>query len=260
MKISITEFNKFNNIIMQMNDQAERHVFQKEMLYAIGDLIPYDNATFYDSSLNVLGDKLSLDSLVGINIDDEMINTYNSHFYKADPTLTFISNPSYFSYRTSDFNKVSSLLDSDYYNGFLKTHNIFFEMGINIAFNQNYLGAVTLFRSENSSEFSEKECYFFQMLQPHISKHMGRMNCFSGGESFAKISFDHSVLNTMKIYKLSPRETEILKLVLQGYNNNEICEILFIELNTVKTHIKHIFNKMSICSRIQAIKIVLSLS
>ncbi|ADK80390.1 helix-turn-helix transcriptional regulator [Sediminispirochaeta smaragdinae] len=46
-----------------------------------------------------------------------------------------------------------------------------------------------------------------------------------------------------KDYALSPRETEITALLLQGKTNAEICQSLFISLATVKTHIASIFRK-----------------
>lgn len=44
-------------------------------------------------------------------------------------------------------------------------------------------------------------------------------------------------------YDLSPRESEIVQLMLEGKTNNEIAETLFISLSTVKTHISHILKK-----------------
>lgn len=50
---------------------------------------------------------------------------------------------------------------------------------------------------------------------------------------------------------LSDREIEILEQVAEGNPNKEIAEALFISENTVKTHIKNIYKKLSISSRIQ---------
>lgn len=50
---------------------------------------------------------------------------------------------------------------------------------------------------------------------------------------------------------LSERETEVMDLVAQGYNNSEISEILCITKATVKTHIHRIYEKYC-CSDIRA--------
>src|SRR5699024_246980 len=44
--------------------------------------------------------------------------------------------------------------------------------------------------------------------------------------------------------KLTPRETEIMGLFLKGKKNNEIVEMLCISTNTLKTHKRHIFEKL----------------
>lgn len=53
---------------------------------------------------------------------------------------------------------------------------------------------------------------------------------------------------------LSKRETEILGLMMEGKKRNEIGEDLFIERDTVKTHIKNIYAKLRVSSRSDAIK------
>jgi LuxR family maltose regulon positive regulatory protein len=54
---------------------------------------------------------------------------------------------------------------------------------------------------------------------------------------------------TEKRPKLTVRETEIARLVAQGFSNSEIGEQLFITHNTVKTMMKRIFEKLGINSR-----------
>lgn len=54
-------------------------------------------------------------------------------------------------------------------------------------------------------------------------------------------------------YALSPREKEVLNLLLQGYTNVKIGEALFISLSTVKTHIRKIFQKCDVKNRYQLI-------
>jgi len=59
-------------------------------------------------------------------------------------------------------------------------------------------------------------------------------------------------LNSISKNKLTKREFEILKQVSQGFNNKEIAEKSFISLNTVKFHLKNIYDKLDVNNRIQA--------
>jgi LuxR family transcriptional regulator, maltose regulon positive regulatory protein len=52
---------------------------------------------------------------------------------------------------------------------------------------------------------------------------------------------------------LSPREGDILKLIADGLSNKEIARTLAIAPETVKSHIKHIFIKLNIERRVQAV-------
>jgi DNA-binding NarL/FixJ family response regulator len=45
---------------------------------------------------------------------------------------------------------------------------------------------------------------------------------------------------------LTPRETEILALIARGMSNSEIADYLILSHATVKTHIKHILNKLDL--------------
>jgi DNA-binding NarL/FixJ family response regulator len=51
---------------------------------------------------------------------------------------------------------------------------------------------------------------------------------------------------------LTEREIEVLKLLVEGLNNTQIGKHLFITTDTVKTHIKHILDKLAVTDRTQA--------
>lgn len=52
---------------------------------------------------------------------------------------------------------------------------------------------------------------------------------------------------------LSEREFELLELIQQGKTNREIGEALFISVNTVKTHLQNLFEKLDVGNRTQAL-------
>ncbi len=60
------------------------------------------------------------------------------------------------------------------------------------------------------------------------------------------------LLNT-KIARLSPREHEVLHWLSQGKSNVEIAMILGISSHTVKNHLGHIFEKLGVHNRYEAI-------
>lgn len=58
-------------------------------------------------------------------------------------------------------------------------------------------------------------------------------------------------LRRRRAFGLTPREIEIVQMVVAGLTNKEIGETLAIGENTVKSHLTHIFNKVGASSRIE---------
>jgi ATP/maltotriose-dependent transcriptional regulator MalT len=52
---------------------------------------------------------------------------------------------------------------------------------------------------------------------------------------------------------LTRRETEVLTLLAQGLTNVQIAKKLFITRSTVKVHVHHIFDKLGVQTRLQAV-------
>jgi DNA-binding NarL/FixJ family response regulator len=83
------------------------------------------------------------------------------------------------------------------------------------------------------------------------------------GESVLHPSITRKVLNRFvttpdkssiqKEKVLSERETEVLRLATQGLNNQDIADKLFLSLRTVQAHLGHIFNKLQVSSRTEAV-------
>lgn len=69
--------------------------------------------------------------------------------------------------------------------------------------------------------------------------------------SQAQIHEENSAENAKK-YELTARESQILKLMTEGYSNMEIAQILVISINTTKAHVANILQKLEVDDRLQA--------
>ena len=85
------------------------------------------------------------------------------------------------------------------------------------------------------------------MLMPHIDSALRRVECLVNVPHTEEKPINSS------LELLSEREQQILKWVKIGKTNYEIGLILEISPNTVKNHLKRIFGKLDVSSRVQAI-------
>lgn len=61
-------------------------------------------------------------------------------------------------------------------------------------------------------------------------------------------------------YRLSPRETEILGLIMEGKSNRDMEGDLFISYHTVKNHVYNLYRKLGVKTRFELLHFVLSAS
>ena len=52
---------------------------------------------------------------------------------------------------------------------------------------------------------------------------------------------------------LSEREIEIVRLVAKGFSNDELAERLHLSPDTIKVHLRHIYEKLGVESRVEAV-------
>jgi DNA-binding CsgD family transcriptional regulator len=52
---------------------------------------------------------------------------------------------------------------------------------------------------------------------------------------------------------LSRRELDVLRLMADGRSNQEIAQALILAISTIKMHIKHIYGKLGVKNRVQAV-------
>ena len=80
----------------------------------------------------------------------------------------------------------------------------------------------------------------FKINQPEVS-HLRTLD-----------EINHSLTDSV-----TPKEYQILLDLAKGKTNDELCEIHFVSLNTIKTHLKRMYQKLGVSSRSNAILKVL---
>ena len=67
----------------------------------------------------------------------------------------------------------------------------------------------------------------------------------------------HDLLNAVcQQYNMTPREQDVMRLIVQGYRNKQISEELLVSVSTIKKHITKIYHKLNITSRHELIALI----
>jgi DNA-binding NarL/FixJ family response regulator len=66
-------------------------------------------------------------------------------------------------------------------------------------------------------------------------------------------SFQEPVAAAAEVEELSPRERGILELLAEGHSNKQIASLLSLTENTVRWHLWHVYNKLHVRSRTEAV-------
>ncbi|MDZ7961553.1 MAG: response regulator transcription factor [Aulosira sp. DedQUE10] len=76
-----------------------------------------------------------------------------------------------------------------------------------------------------------------------------------GGTSGKRVlidGLDSEIEKTIETSSLTPREMEVLELIVAGSDNAEIAQKLYLTVGTVKTHVRGILSKLCVADRTQA--------
>lgn len=84
-----------------------------------------------------------------------------------------------------------------------------------------------------------------QRLNPYLQKLLAAFSPLPDREQRSEIQ--------NLIEPLSERELEVLRLIADGYSNQEIAARLVVALSTIKTHINNLYGKLGVQSRTQAV-------
>jgi DNA-binding NarL/FixJ family response regulator len=87
--------------------------------------------------------------------------------------------------------------------------------------------------------------------------HQGKAYIDPGVMRKAFLQIDRQEISNEKSalrFSLSQRELQILELIVEGKSNKEIAETIYLSLDTVKSHMKNVYQKLGVHSRSQAVK------
>lgn len=178
------------------------------------------------------------------------VNFYATGPYLLDPLYLACKNghpPGV--YRTLDL-APESFFRSEYYRTFYRKIRIGDELGLLIAATDNVWIILSLARLTRRAGFEPGEIDRLRALFPLIvSAVLRHWEASEGPESSDESGLVEDKLDTFGLDVLTPREAQIIHLVLQGHSTPSAAAYLGISEGTVKVHRHHAYTKLGISSQ-----------
>lgn len=180
--------------------------------------------------------------------EEAFTRLYEEQYHKIDYVNWIFSHHETIVHKETDLINDQIRRESRFYKEYLAAFELTNVAGISVISSGVFTGAVTIYRSDQKGDFSDKDLYILRMLLPHLQ------NKLSVSEESARKNRKY-IHNTL-IYNFHFTEKEVLILggVYRGMSNKEIAAIHHISLNTVKRHMTRLFQNADVSSRTQLIR------
>ncbi len=114
------------------------------------------------------------------------------------------------------------------------------------------IGSLNMARNDYPFNFQEmkKSNLLANVLSVSLRPVIGSIEYFQGGKDPGNSKYQLSTpLNKPWVSILTKRENEVLNILISGMTNKQIADCLTISQNTVKKHLKNIYEKLGVQSR-----------
>lgn len=222
--------------------------FEKETLERLSMVIPADHYMFtiireHPNAPTTFSD------VVCVGEPARYLDEFLSGKYDYDPNFKFWStfkNSEVF--RDTDMMPDSYRVSTPLYKDIYIKQGIHYAMRISIVYEGHALGNVSLFRKRGQKDFSDHDVEIARVFAPHLSQKL---------ESLLNPTPSNGLTTdgvaAFETFGLTPKEREVVRLVLSDMSDGEIAETMCISRATLKTHIYNIYRKTNVKNRLQLV-------
>ncbi len=233
-----------NSIIYKIYTTEDLTAMRKDFLEQMKLVIDFDGADFF---LAGSGGKDSLAEVVTYHCEEERVMKYED----IDYSRGILHGGKCFVYRETDLISDEVRTGSEYYKEVYVPNNWHYSLRMVICKDKRFLGVVTFYRTIGKDDFHYDDIFVLDMLKDHLAFRLEKSRKDRENDG-GKITISMAV----KEYGLTKREETILRLLLAGLDNEDICDQLVISVNTLKKHVLNIYRKLGIRNRVQMFKMI----
>lgn len=237
-----------NNIIYQIHSIENLTEMREMLLEQLCILLDYESANFYISSAE---NKYNLVQPVFYQCDASVGEYYLKHYDTVDYGRGIMFSGKSMIYRETDIMPDEKRLQTEYYKACYLPNNWHHSLHMVISSNKRFLGVVSFFRKKGEPNFEYEDIFILEMLKDHLEYRLYQ-DILRKHQKDDKMTVKQCVAK----YELTRREETILQSLVDGLDNDTICNSLCITNNTLKKHILNLYRKLGIKNRVQMFKLV----
>lgn len=243
MNLSQKQWHKVLSVIQHLNDSLDDYAVREQAGRDLLDLLSADYFASY-----VWDDQTrEFAKPVFLNMSPENLEFYEKYYQFHDP-ITHKMQPYRRAVSVNEVIEQRDLISTEFFNDFLNKDGLYYGINIYVYDNGNKnIGDFRIWRSKKRDNFSCRELKILDLIAPHFRNVMRNI-------SFAKhlppsLDIEEIRRSFADDYGLTKREQEVGMAVLEGHTDKVIGEKLHISLATLRTHIRHIYEKLDVNSR-----------
>ena len=206
------------------------------------------NAQFFASYV-WSGGSATFDERVAINMTDENLRAYETYYQFCDPITPILQRRR----RATAVAEIISrrrLESTEFFNDFLARDGLCFGMNYYAYSGGINIGDLRIWRARHREDFSRREVRLLDAIGPAFTNAM-RTALAREGHEHGVLSLVEALDRVQSRTVLTRREKEIATAVLLGKSDREIADECGIAYTTVRTHLKHVFEKLGVSGRTQ---------
>lgn len=204
------------------------------------EIIPYDHSfTGFNDQSNRIGATFNYRSS---DTDPETLELYAKYYYGIDYLSWCYNQALPMTFRSTDLLKEEAIEQSRIHREWHSRMGVFYSVTLCAAANGILYGTLTLMRSKKHGDFSDIEVALLSEVNQHLCNRF-RLTYPNG---INRYMMDASSDPIAAVFSFTPREWEIVCLLMQGLSRTEIADKLNISKNTLKRHVANIYAKIDV--------------
>lgn len=247
VEIDQSQWYVINDLVYKIYEALDLNNMRKIFLELLNELVPYDKAIFDFGRKKKSG--IVFFDPVTINFEEEHLKEYFNYYQHLDYISWIYTQKTAIVYKETDYIDKRIREETEIFKNWMLPMNCYYTAGASIMNKGTFFGSVTLFRQKSSGDFTEIELEILDVLNHHLSSKLYQNYPNGIKENRAKQNDYQSK------YNFTDREVEIIEQVLEGLNNQEVSQRLYISENTVKKHLSNIYKKLEVKTRTQLVKL-----